>query len=173
MVKIKRLIGVLTVAALLAVSLVAVMGTPALAKHNETPNEGGVVVLEGDAPDCVGGTCGGVINLDPNGDGPNCDGGNCGGSICAGDTCGSCEDGNCGGSISIGGMRKHDMDKDKDRVGAGGGRQLPRTGATLPTGSTLALGLGMILVGALFTYLGSPSAKLAGAVKGYAPKRRM
>jgi len=131
MVKTKRVIGLLTVAALLAVSMVAIMGAPAIAKHNDTPNEGGVV-LEGDAPDCVGG---------------------------------SCEDGNCGGSI--GGVAKHHDAKmhDMDKAGRGGG-ELPRTGATLPMSSTLALGLGMILVGALFTFLGSPSAKLAGAIKG-------
>ena len=161
MVKTKRVIGLLTVAALLAVSMVAIMGAPAIAKHNDTPNEGGVV-LEGDAPDCVGGSCGGVV---VSGDGPNCDGGNCGGNVCGSDNCGSCEDGNCGGSI--GGVAKHHDAKmhDKDMAGRGGG-ELPRTGATLPMSSTLALGLGMILVGALFTFLGSPSAKLAGAIKG-------
>lgn len=169
MVKFKRALGVAILMSLLAISLVAALGSSAFA----APNEGGVVVGEGDAPDCVGGSCGGMIVEDPDGSGPNCDWGNCGGSVCAGSDCGSCEGGNCGGSIS--GDAEHHADKKvmKDEAGrpsrAG---SLPRTGVTLPMASTVALGLGLLLVGSLFTFMGDPSARLATAIKGYRPRRR-
>ncbi|MGI9194115.1 MAG: hypothetical protein ACR2FO_06365 [Actinomycetota bacterium] len=147
----------------------AVIGSPAFAKFNlNEPNSGGVVVGEGDAPDCVGGSCGGVIVEDVNGVGPNCDWGNCGGSVCAGSNCGSCEGGNCGGSISGDAMPADKVHVSKETQAG----SLPRTGISLPMASTIALGLGLMMVGAFFTFVGSPSSKLAVATKGYTPKRR-
>lgn len=168
MVKFKRALGVAILMSLLAISLVAALGSSALA----APNEGGVVVGEGDAPDCVGGSCGGVIVEDPHGSGPNCDWGNCGGSICAGSDCGSCVGGNCGGSISGDGKEAKEMKEVKEAPAPARARALPVTGVTLPMASTVALGLGLLLVGSLFTFMGNPSARLAMAIKGYRPRRR-
>jgi len=169
MVKFKRALGVTILMSLLAFSLMAVVGSPAFAKFNlNEPNQGGVVVGEGDAPDCVGGSCGGVIVEDVKGVGPNCNWGNCGGSVCAGPDCGSCDGGNCGGSIA--GDSKPMAKKDVSKEASPG--SLPRTGISLPMASTIALGLGLMMVGAFFTFVGSPSSKLAVAMKGYTPKRR-
>ena len=166
MMKFRRLLGLLLVASV-AMSAVVILGAPAMAKFNrDEPNEGGVVVEEGDAPDCVSGSCGGMIVEDPAGAGPNCDWGNCGGSVCAGPDCGSCVGGNCGGSIS--GTSK---DKAKDKAVAKAG-SLPKTGVTLPLASTMALGVGLVLVGLAFLYMGDPSTKFAMSAMGYHPRRR-
>ena len=174
----KKLTALLLVT-VVAGAILAVMALPAFADHNDEANTGGVIVEKGDAPDCVEGSCGGVIVEDPAGEGPNCDGGNCGGSICQGTDCGSCEGGNCGGSISGPGTapdkdkKDKDKDVDKDKVvhrkAARGA--LPRTG--VPTAATLALGAGMILVGLFFTFVEHPSTKLAVAAMTYRPKRRL
>lgn len=57
---------------------------------------------------------------------------------------------------------------DGGRNGQGGG--LPRTGERLPTELTLPLGLGIILVGLVFNYLGTSSSRIAVTVRGYQPK---
>jgi hypothetical protein len=166
----KKLTGLLLVT-VIAGAILAALALPALAG---TSNAGGVVVEKGDAPDCVGGSCGGVIVEDPAGAGPDCTGGNCGGSVCAGTDCGSCAGGNCGGSIAGSGeepkKKKDHDDKDKARPAAAA-KALPRTG--VPTAATLALGVGMILVGLFFTFVGHPSTKLALATLSYRPKRRL
>lgn len=51
-------------------------------------------------------------------------------------------------------------------------KQLPSTGGRLPTGPSMAAGFGLILIGLLYNWLGSSSASLALAVRGYEPKRR-
>jgi len=166
---VKKFIGILAVASLLALALLAVVGGSAFAANkSNVPNTGGVVVGEGDAADCVGGACGGLVNEDPNGRGQNCDGGNCGGSVCAGSDCGSCTNGNCGGNIS--GSSTSTV-KTSTSGGTGGG-QLPRTGVTLPMASTIALGFGLVLVGIFFTFAGNPATKLVMGMKSYNPKRR-
>lgn len=167
MVKLKRVLGAAVLLSLLAVSLVAILGGSAA---SAAPNEGGVVVGEGDAPDCVGGSCGGVVVEDPRGAGPNCDFGNCGGSVCAGPDCGSCTGGNCGGSISGQARPERAVNVMREERGRAA-RALPRTGVTLPMASTIALGLGLLLVGSLFTFMGDPS-RLAMGVRGYRPRRR-
>jgi hypothetical protein len=161
----KKLIG-LMLATVVASVILGALALPAMAGPQ---NVGGVVVGSGDAPDCVGGSCGGVIVEDPHGSGPNCDGGNCGGSICAGPDCGSCAGGNCGGSIS-GSGKDEDKDKDKDVARP---KALPRTGNTLPLAATVALGAGMLLVGAFFTFVAHPSTKLAMSMVSYRPRRRL
>lgn len=169
----KKLTGLLLVT-VIAGALFAALALPAFAAESNT---GGVVVESGDAPDCVGGSCGGVIVEDPAGAGPDCTGGNCGGSVCQGTDCGSCDGGNCGGSISGPGTAPDKaMDKDKDhdkpmvhRKAAA--RALPRTG--VPTAATLALGAGMILVGLFFTFVEHPSTKMAMAAMSYRPRRRL
>lgn len=179
----KKFLG-LMLATGLASMVMAVLALPAFAdSHKDDPievdddievdtNHGGVIVEEGDAPDCVGGSCGGVIVEDPAGAGPNCDEGNCGGSICAGPDCGSCDGGNCGGSISgSADDEHHDKKKHADEVAKV--QALPRTGVTLPTAATAALGLGMVLVGAFFTFVAHPSTKVAMAALSYTPKRRL
>lgn len=166
----KKFLG-LMLATGLASMIMAVLAFPAFADSHVPTNLGGVIVEEGDAPDCVGGSCGGVIVEDPAGAGPNCDGGNCGGSICAGPDCGSCVGGNCGGSISGSAEDKdHDKKKDKDHAKP---KALPRTGLTLPTAATAALGLGMLLVGGFFSFVAHPSTKIAMAALSYTPKRRL
>jgi hypothetical protein len=127
-------------------------------------NAGGVVVEKGDAPDCVGGSCGGVIVEDPNGKGPDCTGGNCGGSVCQGTDCGSCDGGNCGGSISGPGTAV---------AAKPAAKQLPRTGMTLPTASTIALGAGMVLAGLFYLFVANPSTKLAMGMLDYRPRRKL
>lgn len=158
----KKLTGLLLVT-VVAGAIFAALALPAIASSS---NAGGVVVESGDAPDCVGGSCGGVIVEDPAGVGPDCTGGNCGGSICQGTDCGSCADGNCGGSISGPGTEAA-----KAVQPAAAAKALPRTG--IPTAATLALGAGMILVGLFFTFVEHPSTKLAMAAMSYAPKRRI
>ncbi|MGQ0679976.1 MAG: hypothetical protein ACT4OM_10060 [Actinomycetota bacterium] len=153
----KKLIG-LMMATMIASIILGAMALPAMAQTNA----GGVVVESGDAPDCVGGSCGGVIVEDPVGIGPDCTGGNCGGSVCAGPNCGTCADGNCGGSISGSGEKPGTAPS-----------SLPRTGNTLPLAATVALGAGMLLVGAFFTFAAHPSTKLAMAALAYRPKRRL
>jgi hypothetical protein len=167
----KKLIG-LMLATVVASVILGALALPAMAGPQ---NVGGVVVGSGDAPDCVGGSCGGVIVEDPAGRGPNCDGGNCGGSVCEGTDCGSCAGGNCGGSISGPGEAKDkDKDKDKDRdKEAAKPRALPRTGNTIPLAATVALGAGMLLVGAFFTFVAHPSTKLAMSMVSYRPRRRL
>lgn len=157
----KKFLG-LMLATGLASMIMAVLAFPAFA---EDMNEGGVVVETGDAPDCVGGSCGGVIVEDPAGVGPDCTGGNCGGSICQGTDCGSCEGGNCGGSISGPGEEAEKKPAPPEA--------LPRTGLTLPTAATVALGAGMVLVGAFFSFVAHPSTKIAMAALAYTPKRRL
>lgn len=166
----KKLTGLLLVT-VIAGALFAALATSALAADSN--NTGGVVVESGDAPDCVGGSCGGVIVEDPAGSGPDCTGGNCGGSVCAGADCGSCAGGNCGGSISGSAeddQKKKDMDMDKDH-GKPAAKTLPRTG--IPTAATLALGAGMIMVGLFFTFVEHPATKTAMAAMSYRPKRRL
>jgi hypothetical protein len=166
----KKLTGLLLVT-VIAGAIFAALALPAFAASSNT---GGVIVESGDAPDCVGGSCGGVIVEDPAGVGPDCTGGNCGGSICQGPDCGSCAGGNCGGSISGPGMavdhgkKMHDAPAAKAAQGA---KALPRTG--IPTAATLALGAGMILVGLFFTFVEHPSTKVAMAAMTYRPKRRL
>ena len=163
----KKLIG-LMLATVVASVILGALALPAIAGPQ---NVGGVVVESGDAPDCVGGSCGGVIVEDPHGSGPNCDGGNCGGSVCAGPDCGSCAGGNCGGSIAGSGEHK---DKDKDKAkDEGKPRALPRTGNTIPLAATVALGAGMLLVGAFFTFVAHPSTKAAMSMMSYRPRRRL
>lgn len=176
----KRLTG-LALMLILASVILGAFALPAFAADDDDDgmdNIGGVIVGEGDAPDCEGGSCGGVVVEDPEGSGPNCDGGNCGGSICAGPDCGSCEGGNCGGSIS--GEADEDKKKKKDKddkekvvVRQRAARELPRTGSELPTASTLALGAGMLLVGTLFVFLAHPATKLAWSMVSYRPRRRL
>ncbi|MBW3590878.1 MAG: hypothetical protein KY393_03350 [Actinobacteria bacterium] len=169
----KKFLG-LMLATGLASMMMAVVAFPAFAGSHEEANTGGQVYESGDADDCVGGSCGGVIVEDPAGTGPNCDGGNCGGSVCEGTDCGSCEGGNCGGSISGPGVQeevvKVEVEK-KAHVHAP--KALPRTGVTLPAAATAALGLGMVLVGAFFTFVANPSTKMAMAALSYTPKRRL
>lgn len=55
--------------------------------------------------------------------------------------------------------------------GTGTGVELARTGPP-PTEQTVALGVGMILIGWLYVHAGSSSSKLALALRGYQPKRR-
>lgn len=167
----KKFLG-LMLATGLASMVMAVLALPAFADSHENGNTGGQVYESGDADDCVGGSCGGVIVEDPAGTGPNCDGGNCGGSVCEGTDCGSCEGGNCGGSIS-GPGEDHDKKVVKEEVKAAAPKALPRTGLTLPTAATAALGLGMVLVGAFFTFVAHPSTKVAMAALSYTPKRRL
>ncbi len=175
----KKITGLLLVT-VVAGAILAAMAFPAFA--DDTPNFGGVVVEEGDAPDCVGGGCGGVIVEDPAGEGPDCTGGNCGGSICAGPDCGSCEGGNCGGSISGSADKEKVHKKDMEEVEKvfvhkapakrrAAAEALPRTG--IPTSATVALGAGMILVGMFFTFVEHPSTKMAMAAMSYRPKRRI
>jgi hypothetical protein len=169
----KRLTG-LALLMIIASVIFGALALPALAADDDD-NIGGVVVGEGDAPDCVGGSCGGVIVEDPAGSGPNCDGGNCGGSVCAGPDCGSCEGGNCGGSIS-GEAKPEKKEKDKEEVVVkrrAAARELPRTGSGLPTASTIALGAGMLLVGTFFVFLAHPATKLAWSMVSYRPRRRL
>ena len=161
----KKLIG-LMLATVVASVILGALALPAIAGPQ---NVGGVIVEKGDAPDCVGGSCGGVIVEDPAGTGPNCDGGNCGGSVCQGTDCGSCAGGNCGGSISGPGVSP-DKDRDKDKDAP---RALPRTGNTIPLAATVALGAGMLLVGAFFTFVAHPSTKVAMAMMSYRPRRRL
>ena len=168
-------ITALLLVTVVAGAILAIFAYPAFAAPSNT---GGVVVESGDAPDCVGGSCGGVIVEDPAGSGPDCTGGNCGGSVCQGTDCGSCEGGNCGGSISGPGVApdkdkdKKDKDKDVDKGHRkAAGKALPRTG--VPTAATLALGAGMILVGLFFTFVEHPSTKMAMAAMTYRPKRRL
>jgi hypothetical protein len=163
----KKLTGLLLVT-VIAGAIMAALALPAVAVNN-----GGVIVEKGDAPDCVGGSCGGVIVEDPAGVGPDCTGGNCGGSVCQGTDCGSCAGGNCGGSISGPGEEPDKKKKDRDDKAkpAAAAKALPRTG--IPTAATLALGVGMILVGLFFTFVGHPSTKLALATLSYRPKRRL
>jgi hypothetical protein len=164
----KKLTGVLLVAVITG-AIFAALALPAFAA---TSNTGGVVVESGDAPDCVGGSCGGVIVEDPAGAGPDCTGGNCGGSVCQGTDCGSCADGNCGGSISgPGTAADHGKKMDAPAKASHGAKALPRTG--IPTAATLALGAGMILVGLFFTFVEHPSTKVAMASLAYRPKRRL
>jgi hypothetical protein len=163
----KKLTGLLLVT-VMAGALFAVLATAALAADSNT---GGVVVESGDAPDCVGGSCGGVIVEDPAGSGPDCTGGNCGGSVCAGSDCGTCTGGNCGGSISGSGEEDHGKAKQEMGHAKPSGRALPRTG--IPTAATLALGAGMILVGLFFTFVEHPATKTAVAAMSYRPKRRL
>lgn len=163
----KKFLG-LMLATGLASMMMAVVAFPAFADSHVDSNTGGQVYESGDADDCVGGSCGGVIVEDPAGVGPNCDGGNCGGSVCEGTDCGSCEGGNCGGSISGPGEQvKHEAPK------ADAPKALPRTGVTLPAAATAALGLGMVLVGAFFSFVANPSTKMAMAALSYTPKRRL
>jgi hypothetical protein len=166
----KKLIG-LMLATVVASVILGALALPAMAGPQ---NVGGVVVGSGDAPDCRGGSCGGVIVEDPAGSGPNCDGGNCGGSVCAGPDCGSCVGGNCGGSIS-GAAKEEDKDKDKDKEKKEEARPkaLPRTGNTIPLAATVALGAGMLLVGAFFTFVANPSTKMAMSMVSYRPRRRL
>lgn len=171
----KRLFGLTMTLILASVILGALAALPAFAADDED-NLGGVVVGEGDAPDCVGGSCGGVIVEDPEGSGPNCDGGNCGGSVCAGPDCGSCEGGNCGGSISGEAdedKKKKEKEKEEVVVKRRAARELPRTGNELPTASTLALGAGLLLVGTFFVFLAHPATKLAWSMVSYRPRRRL
>ncbi|HEX2149199.1 MAG TPA: hypothetical protein VHI31_03360 [Actinomycetota bacterium] len=166
----KKLTGLLLVT-VMAGAILAALALPAFAA---TSNTGGVVVESGDAPDCVGGSCGGVIVEDPAGAGPDCTGGNCGGSVCQGTDCGSCAGGNCGGSISGPGTeadhgKKHEYAT--PAKAAHGAKALPRTG--IPTAATLALGAGMILVGLFFTFVEHPSTKVAMAAMTYRPRRRL
>jgi len=165
----KKLTGLLLVT-VIAGAIFAALALPAFAASSNT---GGVIVESGDAPDCVGGSCGGVIVEDPAGVGPDCTGGNCGGSICQGPDCGSCAGGNCGGSISGPGMAVDHGKKDHDppAKAAHGAKALPRTG--IPTAATLALGAGMILVGLFFTFVEHPSTKVAMAAMTYRPQRRL
>jgi hypothetical protein len=164
----KKLTGVLLVAVITG-AIFAALALPAFAA---TSNTGGVVVESGDAPDCVGGSCGGVIVEDPAGAGPDCTGGNCGGSVCQGTDCGSCAGGNCGGSISgPGTAADHGKKHDAPAKAAHGAKALPRTG--IPTAATLALGAGMILVGLFFTFVEHPSTKVAMASLAYRPRRRL
>lgn len=160
----KKLTGLLLVT-VIAGALLAALALPGFAADSNT---GGVVVESGDAPDCVGGSCGGVIVEDPAGVGPDCTGGNCGGSICQGTDCGSCEGGNCGGSISGPGTAPAAAKAPEAKAAA---KALPRTG--VPTAATLALGAGMILVGLFFTFVEHPSTKVAMAAMSYRPRRRL
>lgn len=165
----KKLTGLLLVT-VIAGAIFAALALPAVAASSNT---GGVIVESGDAPDCVGGSCGGVIVEDPAGVGPDCTGGNCGGSICQGPDCGTCTGGNCGGSISGPGKAVDYGKKDAAPVKAAahGAKTLPRTG--IPTAASLALGAGMILVGLFFTFVEHPSTKLAMAAMTYRPRRRL
>src|SRR5687767_2710064 len=163
----KKLTGLLLVT-VIAGAIFAALALPAFAASS---NAGGVVVESGDAPDCVGGSCGGVIVEDPAGVGPDCTGGNCGGSVCQGPDCGSCAGGNCGGSISGPGTADDHKKKHADAPAKAGAKALPRTG--IPTAATLALGAGMILVGLFFTFVEHPSTKVAMAAMTYRPKRRL
>lgn len=167
----KKLIG-LMLATVVGSVVLGVLALPAIAADS---NRGGVVVSEGDAAPCNGGSCGGMINEDPDGRGMDCDGGNCGGSVCQGTDCGSCDGGNCGGSISGPGTEP-DADKKlvaDDKKHAAAPKSLPRTGNTLPLAATVALGVGMLLAGAFFTFAANPSTKLAMAALAYRPKRRL
>lgn len=157
----KKLIG-LMLATVVASVILGALALPAIAA-----NTGGVVLESGSAADCNGGSCGGVIVEDPAGTGPDCNGGNCGGSVCQGTDCGSCDGGNCGGSISGPGVAPA---KDQDKAAP---RALPRTGNTIPLAATVALGAGMLLVGAFFTFVAHPSTKLAMAMVSYRPRRRL
>lgn len=56
--------------------------------------------------------------------------------------------------------------------GSATGGQMPDTGTRLPTGMTVALGAFMVLIGALYNYLGTSSSTLALSVRRYQPKRR-
>jgi hypothetical protein len=161
----KKLTGLLLVTVITG-AIFAALALPAFAADS---NAGGVVVESGDAPDCVGGSCGGVIVEDPAGVGPDCTGGNCGGSICQGPDCGSCAGGNCGGSIS--GPGTADDKKHYDTPAKAAPKALPRTG--IPTAATLALGAGMILVGLFFTFVEHPATKVAMASMTYRPRRRL
>lgn len=169
----KKLMGVV-LATFVASLILAAVALPAFA--TDLPNTGGVVVEKGDAPDCVGGSCGGVIVEDPAGAGPDCSGGNCGGSVCQGPDCGKCDGGNCGGSISgpgVAPVTAQPMKKEAVPHAAGRAKTLPVTGLTLPAAATLALGAGMLLVGMFFTFVAHPSTKLAMAMMSYRPKRRL
>lgn len=163
----KKLTGLLLVT-VISGAIFAALALPAFAADSNT---GGVVVESGDAPDCVGGSCGGVIVEDPAGVGPDCTGGNCGGSICQGPNCGSCADGNCGGSISGPGTAVEHAKKYDAPAKAAAAKALPRTG--IPTAATLALGAGMILVGLFFTFVEHPATKVAMASMTYRPRRRL
>jgi hypothetical protein len=164
----RKLIG-LMLATVVASVILGALALPAIAGPQ---NVGGVVVESGDAPDCVGGSCGGVIVEDPAGSGPNCDGGNCGGSVCAGPDCGSCVGGNCGGSIAGSGKdEKKEVKKDVPEKARA--RALPRTGNELPLAATVALGAGMLLVGAFFTFVAHPATKMAMSMVSYRPRRRL
>jgi hypothetical protein len=70
---------------------------------------------------------------------------------------------------------KKDKDKDEDRDKAKDvkPRALPRTGNTIPLAATVALGAGMLLVGAFFTFVAHPSTKLAMSMVSYRPRRRL
>jgi hypothetical protein len=160
----KKLIG-LMLATVVASVILGALALPAIAGPQ---NVGGVVIEKGSASDCNGGSCGGVIVEDPAGTGPDCNGGNCGGSVCQGTDCGSCDGGNCGGSISGPGVAPA-----KDQEKAAAPRSLPRTGNTIPLAATVALGAGMLLVGAFFTFVAHPSTKLAMAMMSYRPRRRL
>lgn len=161
----KKLIGLM----LAMVVAALVMALPAMAA--DEANTGGVVIEKGSAAPCNGGSCGGVIVEDPAGRGQDCIGGNCGGSVCQGTDCGQCTGGNCGGSISGPGTAPA-KEPTKDS-GTSSPRALPRTGNTLPLAATVALGAGMLLVGAFFTFVANPSTKLAMAAMTYRPKRRV
>lgn len=162
----KKLIG-LMVATVVASLIIGAMALPAFAVIEA--NTGGVVIEKGSAAPCNGGSCGGVIVEDPAGRGQDCIGGNCGGSVCQGTDCGQCTGGNCGGSISGPGTAQA---KDDHKAAADHPRTLPRTGP-LPLAATVALGAGMLLVGAFFTFVANPSTKVAMAAMTYRPKRRV
>lgn len=176
----KRLTG-LALLMIIASLVLGAFAFPALAADDDDDSDvldniGGVIVGEGDAPDCEGGSCGGVVVEDPEGEGPDCDGGNCGGSICAGPDCGSCEGGNCGGSISgkaEDDHKKKDKDEDKDKARPAKARTLPRTGPFDSAPAMFALGAGLLLVGAFYVFVAHPATKVAWNMLSYHPKRRL
>lgn len=164
----KKLIG-LMLGMVVASMILGAMALPAIAANEA--NTGGVIIEKGSAAPCNGGSCGGVIVEDPAGSGQDCIGGNCGGSVCQGANCGQCTGGNCGGSISGPGTAPVSV-KEHAPV-ATRPKTLPRTGNTLPLAATVALGAGMLLVGAFFTFVANPSTKVAMAAMTYRPKRRV
>lgn len=162
----KKFIG-LMLGMVVASMILGAMALPAIAANEA--NTGGVVIEKGSAAPCNGGSCGGVIVEDPAGRGQDCIGGNCGGSVCQGADCGVCTGGNCGGSISGPGTAPVAV---KDHA-PGTLKTLPRTGNDLPLAATVALGAGLLLVGAFFTFVANPSTKVAMAAMTYRPKRRV
>ncbi|MDQ4148491.1 MAG: hypothetical protein M3164_00600 [Actinomycetota bacterium] len=178
----KRLTG-LALLMIIASLILGAFALPALAADDDDDDEpeniGGLVIGEGDAPDCVEGSCGGMILEDPEGRGPNCDGGNCGGNICAGPDCGSCEGGNCGGSISGEAEKEkkkvaiEEKEVVKKEVPARRARTLPRTGPLDSAPAMFALGAGLLLVGAFYVFVAHPATKLAWSMISYRPRRRL